>query len=90
MAQNTTRNDGNAVDWRDELQVRAKVDEWAAGEQAQSQRTDYVESRVLGLIKELEQIVDVALSLYGDQPPDDEKLNEPVLRIGQVKPAKPS
>ena len=53
MAQNTTRNDGNAVDWRDELQVRAKVDEWAAGEQAQSQRTDYVESRILGLIRSL-------------------------------------
>ena len=70
MAQYTTRNDGIAVDWRDELRVRAKVAEWAAGEQDQSQLTDFIESRALRWIKELEQVVDIALLPQDDRGPD--------------------
>jgi hypothetical protein len=72
MARYTTGNKGSAVDWRDELQVRAKVDEWASSEQDEIQLSDYIESRALGRIKELEQIADLALLPQGDRGPDYE------------------
>jgi hypothetical protein len=70
MAQYTTRNDGTAVDWRDELQVRVKVSARAASEQDELQLTDYIEGRALTWIKALEQIADIALLPHGDRAPD--------------------
>jgi hypothetical protein len=70
MAAFTTSNDGTPVDWRDELHLRAKVSDWAAGEQDESQLTDYIEGRALRWIKELEQVAYMALLARGELGPD--------------------
>jgi hypothetical protein len=58
------------VDWRDELQVWPKARDWAASELEELQLTEYIESRALKWIKELEQIADLALQPCDDLPPD--------------------
>jgi hypothetical protein len=58
------------VDWRDERQVRARVSDWAASEQDELQVTEYIESRALTWIKELEQIAYMALLPQGERGPD--------------------
>ena len=66
----TTSDYDTPVDWRDEQQVQAKVSEWAAGDQEELQLTDYIESRGVKWIKELEEIADIARSPQGDRAPD--------------------
>ena len=51
--------DGSLVDWRDEDQVRAKV--VAQWDENWNQPSDYIESRVLAWIRELELIGAFAL-----------------------------
>ena len=65
----TTSDYDTPVDWRDEQQVQAKVSEWAAGDQEELQLTDYIESRGVKWIKELEEIADIARSPQGDRRP---------------------
>jgi hypothetical protein len=59
------------MDWHEDQQIRPTVGEWKAGGQWQEDLllTEYIESRVLKWIKELEQMADLALQPQGDLPP---------------------
>jgi hypothetical protein len=60
------------LDWSSEQQVRSKAYAWTMTEQWQEDlhSTEYVESRTLKWIKQLEQIAHFALRPQGEAPPD--------------------
>ena len=60
--------DGSLVDWRNEDQVRAKV--YAQSNENWNQPSDYIESRVLAWIRELELIGAIALEGNGEKGSD--------------------
>ena len=67
-------NDGTPADRYHDRQMRHRVGEWNASEHSQEdlQLADYIESRALKWIMELELIADLALHPRGDLPPDYE------------------
>ena len=62
----TTSDYDTPVDWPDEQQVLTKVSAWAASEHKELQLAEYIESRTLNWINELEPIADIALSPLGE------------------------
>ena len=80
---------GTQVDRRGEQLPWRKAGDWVAGEQWQEdlQSTEYIESRALKWIKELERIADLALRPRGDRMPDYElaaKIFLGLLRFSSV------
>ena len=65
-------DDGALVGWSGGQQVRPRVGGWTMTDQRQEelQSTEYIESRTLKWIKQLEQIADLALRPLDDLPPD--------------------
>ena len=72
--------------WTGATQVRAKVSDWVASEQDESQLTDYIESRAPRWIKELEQIAQSALFQQGDCVPDYERAAKVLLCLLKPQP----
>lgn len=68
----TTNADGSLVNWKDEAQVREKIaTTWTEGWDKEIPASEYIESRALKWVRELEQISDVALQpLTTDTGPD--------------------